>query len=238
MSRFLLVHGSGHGAWCWRDVIPALTALGHDAEALDLPGSGDDPTPLEAVTLDAYAEAILARLTRPTIVVGHSAGGFAIRAAAERDPAHIARLVYLCAYLPRPGASLVDMRREAAEQPLDGALERSPDRRAFRFTDAALTENLYGDCPPGTVDYARPRLRWQAIAPQATAVTFTGKGNAAPASYILCENDRTIPPAHQRAMAEAGGIAPADLHLFPTGHSPFFAAPEALARLLDKIALA
>ena len=29
MAEYLLIHGSCHGAWCWRDVIPALEALGH-----------------------------------------------------------------------------------------------------------------------------------------------------------------------------------------------------------------
>lgn len=234
--RILLVHGSAHGAWCWRDVIPALAALGHTAEALDLPGSGDDPTPVEEVTLEGYAQAILARLEEPTLLVGHSAGGFAIRAAAEADPAHIARLVYLCAYLPQPGKTLVEMRKAAPEQPLEGRLELDATRRTFRFGEAALAANLYADCPPGTLDHARSRLGWQAIAPQATAVTFTGKGAMVPASYILCEADRTIPPAHQRAMAEAGGIAAQDLYSLPTGHSPFFAAPAALAALIDRIA--
>ena len=37
MARFLLIHGASHGAWCWRDVIPRLAALGHEAQALDLP---------------------------------------------------------------------------------------------------------------------------------------------------------------------------------------------------------
>lgn len=235
MSRFLLVHGSGHGAWCWRDVVPALAALGHEVETLDLPGSGDDPTPLEDVTLGAYVKAILARLDAPTVLVGHSAGGFPIRAAAEADPTRIARLIYLCAYIPRPGASMRDMRKEAPGQPLEGALEIDPTRRVYRFNEGALEENLYGDCPPGIADFARPRLGWQAIAPQATPVDFTGRGAAIPASYILCENDRTIPPAHQLAMAEAGGIAPGDLYRLPSGHSPFFAAPERLAALLDKI---
>lgn len=234
--RFLLVHGSAHGGWCWRNVVPALEALGHVADTLDLPGSGDDPTPLEEVTLDACARAILARLDAPTVLVGHSASGFAIRAAAEIDPGQIARLVYLCAYLPQPGQSLVEMRKAAPEQPLAGALEVDAEAGAFRFCETALTANLYGDCPPGTLDYARPRLGWQAIAPQATPVRFSGKGETVPASYILCENDRTIPPAHQEAMARAGGIAPSDLHRLHTGHSPFFAAPELLAHLLDVIA--
>lgn len=234
MARFLLVHGSGHGAWCWRDVLPALAARGHEAEALDLPGSGADPTPPEEVSLAGYAQAILARLDAPTVLVGHSAGGFAITEAAEADPAHIARLVYLCAYVPRPGASLVEMRREAPSQPLAGALETAPDGHAYRFRATALSRNLYQDCPPEAVAFARANLGWQPIRPQTEPVRFTGKGAAVPRSCILCENDRTIPPAHQRAMAE--GFAPGDLHSLPTGHSPFLAAPEALAALLDKIA--
>jgi pimeloyl-ACP methyl ester carboxylesterase len=234
VTRFLLVHGSGHGAWCWRDVIPALEALGHDAVAFDLPGSGADPTPPEAVTLDGYARAILAHIDGPAVVVGHSAGGFPIRQAAEIDPANITRLVFLCGYVPRPGMSLVDMRREAPDQPLAGALELDETRRAYRFSNRAVAENLCADCPPEALDFARHNLGWQAITPQSTTVAFTGKSATVPQSYILCEHDRTIPPAHQRIMS--AGFAPEDIHTFPTGHSPFLVAPEALAALLHRIA--
>ncbi|MEJ1990891.1 MAG: alpha/beta fold hydrolase [Maritimibacter sp.] len=232
MARFLLVHGSNHGAWCWRDVIPALEALGHQAEALDLPGSGDDATPPAEVTLASYSAAIRARLNEPTVLVGHSAGGFAITQAAEDDPRHIARLVYLCAYLPRPGASLIELKAEAPEQPLTGALELNGDRSTFRFSDASLAANLYPDCPE-VLDYTRAHLGWQALAPQRSPVSYSGQGAALPKSYILCTEDRVIPPAHQRAMA--AGLAPEDLHELHTGHSPFFADPEALARLLDRL---
>ena len=37
MARFLLIHGSCHGAWCWRDLLGELANLGHDAHAIDLP---------------------------------------------------------------------------------------------------------------------------------------------------------------------------------------------------------
>jgi len=233
MARYLLVHGSGHGAWCWRDLLPRLAALGHDARALDLPGSGEDPTAPQQATLKSYGDAILASLTAPTILVGHSAGGFAITQAAETDPAQIARLVFLCAYVPRPGASLIDMRREAPEQPLSGALETSEDGHAYRFRDAALAANLYADCPPGTLDYARAHLGWQPIRPQSDSIAFTGRSAHVPRSFILCGNDRTIPPDHQRAMAAGHGD---DVHVIATGHSPFFAAPDVLAALLDRLA--
>ena len=38
-------------------------------------------------------------------------GGFPITAAAQKAPDHIAALVYLCAYLPRPGMTLAEMRK-------------------------------------------------------------------------------------------------------------------------------
>ena len=72
MSDILLVHGSCHGAWCWRDLIPALQELGHSPRAIDLPSHGDDTTPVNAVTLDSYADAVLAASTPDTVVVGHS----------------------------------------------------------------------------------------------------------------------------------------------------------------------
>ena len=65
MSKVLLVHGSCHGAWCFRDVIPALAALGHQAHAIDLPGHGDNPAPIEKITLDAYRDAILDAIDEP-----------------------------------------------------------------------------------------------------------------------------------------------------------------------------
>lgn len=56
MARFLLIHGSAQGVWCWRDVAPALERPGHEARAIDLPGNGADGTPLAEVTLDRCAE--------------------------------------------------------------------------------------------------------------------------------------------------------------------------------------
>ena len=91
-ARFLLVHGSCHGAWCWRDVVPALEALGHEAVAIDLPSHGDDPTHYSEVTADMNRDAVLAACSGREIVVGHSMAGYPIAAAAEADPAAMARL--------------------------------------------------------------------------------------------------------------------------------------------------
>ncbi|SRR6056297_431582 len=234
MSEFLLVHGSCHGAWCWRDVIPTLERLGHAARAIDLPGHGDAPCPIEEITLEAYADAILASLKSPAIVVGHSMAGFAISAAAEKAPERIARLVYLCAYAPRDGVSLVEMRREAPRQPLLAAIEKTADGLGFTFRDTHLGDALYHDCPAESVDYARARLCVQAIRPQATPIQLGANYGSVAKSYIRCSEDRAIPPEYQASMTK--GWPAGDLYEMPTGHSPFFADPEGLARRLDVIA--
>ena len=55
MARFVLVHGAFVGGWVWQPLIEALEDAGHSARALDLPGSGDDSTPVAEVTLPACA---------------------------------------------------------------------------------------------------------------------------------------------------------------------------------------
>jgi alpha-beta hydrolase superfamily lysophospholipase len=37
---YVLVHGAWHGAWCWSRTIPALTAMGVSAHAINLTGVG------------------------------------------------------------------------------------------------------------------------------------------------------------------------------------------------------
>ena len=67
MAEFLLIHGSCHGAWCWRDVLPELIELGNTARALDLPSHGDDRTPIAEVTLALYRDAILDAIDTPVV---------------------------------------------------------------------------------------------------------------------------------------------------------------------------
>src|SRR3984957_20640358 len=80
MSQFLLVHGAFHGAWCWRKTVAELEKRGHRAKAIDLPGQGEDRTPLKEVTLDTMVDKIIAEmadLPGKVVLVGHSLGGIA-----------------------------------------------------------------------------------------------------------------------------------------------------------------
>ena len=234
MSDFLLIHGSCHGAWCWRDVIPHLQAAGHRARAIDLPSHGADPTPISDVTLDLYARAILAAIETPVTLVGHSMAGYPISAAAETAPDRIARLVYLCAYAPKDGLSLAEMRRAGPGQPLRDAIRVAPDRQSFTFDPALTDDRLYHDCPPEARAFAATRLGPQPILPQDQPITLTDRYRSVPRHYIRCLQDRAIPPDYQQTMTE--GWPEGTVSTLDASHSPFFACPETLAKRLIAVA--
>ena len=233
MADVLLVHGACHGAWCWRDLIPALAALGHTPRAIDLPGHSDDPTPVGKVTLRTYADAILAACATDTVVLGHSMGGYAITAAAEIYPQAMSRLIYLCAYVPEPGVTLAEMRMRAPRHPLLPAIRMADDRRSFTIDPDMAGQLFYNDCPDEAVAYALSRLCAQPLSPNNTALGTTDRACMLPRSYIRCTDDRTIPPEFQVMMTQ--DWPDEDVYDIPTGHSPFFSDPLQLAQLIDRI---
>lgn len=233
MSDILLVHGSCHGAWCFRDLIPALDALGHSARAIDMPSHGADLTPLDQVTLDSCANAVVDALRDNTVVLGHSWGGYPISRAADLAPGRIARLIYLCAYVPWDDHALADMRRAAPRQPLMAAVQKSQDGLSYSIDPGKLHAAFYHDCPDGTVDFARRHLSPQAILPQETPMRRGAGFASAPKSYIRCTDDQTIPPEFQITMTHDWPAK--DVYEMPTSHSPFFADPAGLATLIDTL---
>lgn len=230
----LLIHGAAHGAWCWHRVIPALAALGHKARAIDLPSHGKDPTDPSQVTLDSYAQAILDATKGPTILVGHSMGGYPITAAAQLAPDRFTALIYLCAYLPLPGVTLAEMRRAGPRQPLAGAFRIDDSRTTFTFDADQAPTLFYHDCPADDVDLARCSLCPQPIRPQETPIPDLSRAEALARHYIICTDDRAIPPDYQATMANR--LPTGHIHELATSHSPFFAAPDALAQKIHAIA--
>ncbi|MFW8594257.1 alpha/beta fold hydrolase [Cribrihabitans neustonicus] len=232
MADLLLIHGSCHGAWCWRELIPALAARGHGARAIDLPGHGDGRDPA-SVTLAETAEAVRAASTPRTIVLGHSWGGFPISAAAELDPGAMRGLIYLCAYVPKDGMSLIGMRKAGPQQTLGGATVKNAAETAYSFRAETAPELFYHDCLPEAVADALEHICPQPIRPQDTPIALGKNSASVPKAYIRCTGDRVIPPEYQAQMA--AGLPPAMVHDFNTSHSPFFADPEGLAALITQI---
>ena len=231
---FVFVHGSCHGAWCWNLVMAQLKAQGHACRALDLPPYVVGAPAEAQVTLEDYAQAIVSDIEAhggaPVILVGHSAGGYAITAAAAQAPDKIAQLIYVCAYVPSAGMSLADLRRSAAEQPVMCAIDLLPDRLAFVFRQDKAREALFHDCPDSVAEDAMTRLVPQPVRPQNTPVQNLARANAIARSYVRCTEDRVIPPVEQTKMTSDWPKRDViDMHC---GHSPFFADPKGLAEII------
>jgi pimeloyl-ACP methyl ester carboxylesterase len=234
MASFVLVHGAWHGAWCWERLAPLLRERGHAVVAPDLPGHGADRTPLWRVTLGAYArrvrEAARASGGR-ALAVGHSMGGIVIHEAAAREPRVFAGLVYLCAFVPEPGESLMRLGARDRGGRVPSAMERRLLTNAIAPERAA--DVFYNACPPDVAPSAVARLCPQPNLPLFQRASKP-RGPLPPRAYIECSEDRAISLGHQRWMRERAGIE--RVATLPTDHSPFFSAPEALARELCRLA--
>ena len=107
--NIVLVHGSWVDGSFWSKVIPILQNAGHRVIAVQLPlhTLGDDvATVKRAVDL----------VGGPTILVGHSYGGFVITNAAYNN-SNVTGLVYIAAFAPDEGESLADFVRPESLPP-------------------------------------------------------------------------------------------------------------------------
>lgn len=114
MGSFVLVHGGGHGGWCYVKVKQRLETAGHLVFAPSLTGLAERSHLMSpAVDLDLHVNDVVQLLhywdLRDVILVGHSYGGMVITGVADRATDRIGKLVYLDAANPRNHQSLVDV---------------------------------------------------------------------------------------------------------------------------------
>ena len=237
MTTFVLVHGAWHGAWCWEKLKAELEADGHRVVTPDLPGHGEDATPPSQVSLVAYGARITELLdaeSEPVVLVGHSMGGMAISVAAERRPDKVARLVYLCAFLPRDGEALLAIEGRNPRPTVPPNLVVDESTGTGTIPREKLRELFYNDVDEAEVEAAAGKLTPQPLAPFEQPAQLGDAFAAVPKSYIVCTDDGAISEALQRDMIAASGVA--DVMELPRSHSPFLSAPKELAETLERLA--
>jgi pimeloyl-ACP methyl ester carboxylesterase len=239
MARFVLVHGAFGGAWSWDPIVAPLEAHGHTVETLDLPGGGDDRTPLEGITLASCADRVCSVLAagEPAILVGYSMGGVVVTQAAANCPQHVASLVFMAAFMPANGQSLLDMTQfpEAEGDMIQANIAVEGEPPVASMSAEATAAAVYNCCPPDAVERAVARRRPQAVAVIATPVQADDSVlEALPRSYILTEQDNCIMPALQRRMiAEHPCRAVVELD---TDHAPQLSMTDEVVAALDSFA--
>jgi pimeloyl-ACP methyl ester carboxylesterase len=240
MARFVFVHGAFGGAWCWEPVIPALEAAGHTAEALDLPGGGDDRTPDEEITLESCAarvRQVLESRPEPAVLVGFSMGGVVVTQAASDCAERVAALVFVAAFMPSNGQSLLDLvgLPEGAASLMQPNLVIEGEPAVANLPAEAAVSVVYNRCTPDQAAVAAKLRRPQAVAPFDTPVSVDEAVLAAiPRSYVLTKHDRALPPALQRRMIREH---PCERVIeLDADHAPFFSATDELVAALLELA--
>jgi len=238
VASFLLIHGAWHGGWCFDRLRAVLEARGHVVAAPTLPGMGDDDTDIAAVTLDGWAQFVVAQaraLPGPVILVAHSRGGIVASMAAERDPEAFAALVYLAAFLLPAGVTMISARDAMPRNnAFETGLSASARGAALALTPEAAIAAFYNDCTAQDQDANAARIVPEPIAPLNTALAVTdARFGSVPRHYIECTLDEAIPLVQQRAMLEA--LPCASVTTLESGHSPFLSMPDRLADVLETI---
>lgn len=233
MATFLIAHGAWSAGWAWKKMRPLMRARGHEIFTPTYTGVGERAhLAHQDIDLETHIADVLGVLEfedlRNVILVGHSYGGMVATGVADRASERIAQLVYLDAFAPRNGQSLLDLQTEEARQ---------------RVRDGTAREGGGWRIPPNPAppDTSPEDLAWvnahrvpQPIKCFEQKIRLTGAVDKLPRTYIYCKISRPGDVFRQfrdRASTEKGWKC-IDID---ASHSPNVTAPEALAKILHGI---
>lgn len=224
----VIVHGAWTDASSFAATQQTLTAHGYNVVEF--------ANPLRSLSGDTdYLVSFLqTRTSGPVILVGHSYGGALIGAAAAHE-SRVRALVYVNAFVPEEGESLLDLLNSAGpvdpsqlfdmvpypgapEGDLDLYIQRGPFEPAFA---TGLSEEKQAEF------YAKQRpITFSAVGAPAAAKQAS---QTVPSWYIAGTNDGSIPLALQLRMAERAGSAVTQLE---SGHLSMVTHPDEIADII------
>jgi pimeloyl-ACP methyl ester carboxylesterase len=193
----LLVHGAFAESASWDEVIDSLAGAGFPVIAA--------ANPLRGPAHDAAAVGDLIRtIEGPVVLVGHSYGGMVI-SNVPADAGQITGLVYVCAFAPGPGETANALAEKFPGSTLGEALRPVP--RGDGTTDLYIISERFQT--QFCADVPAPRAaRMAATQRPVTLEALTEPSGSRPlwrerpSWFVIGEQDRNIPAALQRFMAE------------------------------------
>ncbi|MXW44459.1 MAG: alpha/beta hydrolase [Gammaproteobacteria bacterium] len=236
---FVLVHGTGHGGWCWKFVRDILGEQGHRVYTPTLTGCGERSHLLHpGIGLDLHIQDIVNVLEweelENVVLVGHSYAGLVISGVADRAKDRLRHLVYLDAIVPRDGDSLLTARRDISPEEMaanEQQLRRiAPDGNYI----AGFSAERFG-IPPEPADvvaWVERRLTPHPIKSWLDPVEFENGGEeGVPCTFIEC-TEPAMPGSGLNMHAKHAQEHPDWRYVeLKTGHDAMVTAPQDCADL-------
>ena len=235
-ADFLLLHGAWHVGDAWKGVIAALGKAGHGAGAIAFPGHGESAD-RDGVTFEDYEKALVSALNgqeRPVVLVGHSAAGAVMQAAAPKAADKVAALVVHNAFLLADGQSMIEIVPPEIAEGFRAAAAASPDN-SLPVNEGFIRNVLMAGESRKTADFVLSQLVPQPFG-YYTHKIATGPFDAMgkPRYLLLATGDKSLPQAAWRGMARALGEH--KVIEIPGGHEVLYTNPDAVADGLARIA--
>src|ERR1700724_4250982 len=114
LATILVAHGAWSAAWAWKKMRPLLRAAGHELLTPTYTGLGERAHLANpAIDLETHIRDVLGVLEfedlRDVVLLGHSYGGMVATGVADRARDRVAKLIYLDAFVPQDGQSMLDL---------------------------------------------------------------------------------------------------------------------------------
>jgi pimeloyl-ACP methyl ester carboxylesterase len=237
VNTFVLVHGAWQGPYVWANIKTQLESKGQKVIVVELPGHGDDTTAPVTLSINAYRDKVIGAINKTSgkvILVGHSMGGVVISAVAEQIPGRIKKLVYVGAFLPANGQSLLDLALQDTQSMLGASLIPSADQLTLDIVRPNIVSIF---CQDGSDDVKNLVLSKFKVEP---AIPFTNKAILTDGSfgkvdkcYINTLQDHAIGINLQNQMLAAAHIT--KVYSINSGHCPFLTKPDELVNIFFDI---
>ncbi|MFT3904577.1 MAG: alpha/beta hydrolase [Niabella sp.] len=119
---YVIVHGAWGGGWSFKKVDSIMSANGNDVYRVTLTGQGErahlsSPDIGLKTHINDVVNTILYEDLHNVILVGHSYGGMVITGVADSIPERIKKLVFLDAFAPNDGESVITARGDGKQGP-------------------------------------------------------------------------------------------------------------------------
>jgi len=236
--EIVLVHGAWEEANIWQAVTPLLKKDGYHVVTVTLPGRPGSPLSPDKVSLDLYRDTILNAIgnpAQPVVLVGHSFGGITISLAAEAAPQKIKTLVYIAAYLPKDGQSLLNLGNSDKDSKIGPDLQIMKDKGIIAVEKSARADLFCLDCNDQLREAIPNLIVDEPLAPLATPVHLTAdRFGTVDKVYIHTAKDQVVSPSLQAIMVAATPVSKEIT--IDTGHTPFLTDPHGLARDIEMAA--